>query len=307
MSAAVVEKSDEAMMFCASCGVAGGDDIKLKKCTACHLVKYCSVKCQKEHRPKHKKECKKRAAELKDEILFKQPESNHLGDCPICCLPLPLEPRKSTSYSCCSKFVCNGCDYANRKREIRGRLEQKCPFCRKTMPRTAEEFNERLFKRIETNDPVAICDMGTKRYLAGDYRSAFEYWTKAADLGSVSAHFQLSILYQKGQGVEKDEKKELHHLEQAAIGGHPRARDNLGWLEGRNGQHNRAVKHYIIAANLGFDDSLAALKDRYKAGFVSNEDFEAALRGHKAAVDATKSPQREEAEEWRAGRERKGA
>ena len=88
MSAAVQE--DEVVMLCASCGTAEGDDIKLKKC-ACHLVKYCSVACQKAHRPKHKKECKKRAAELKDEILFKQPESSHLGDCPICCLPLPID------------------------------------------------------------------------------------------------------------------------------------------------------------------------------------------------------------------------
>ena len=86
-------KEEEEVMLCASCGVAGGDDIKLKRCTACFLVRYCSVKCQKEHRPKHKKECKKRAAELKDEILFKQPESSHFGDCPICCLPLPTEPK----------------------------------------------------------------------------------------------------------------------------------------------------------------------------------------------------------------------
>eukprot|EP00984_Skeletonema_dohrnii_P035791 scaffold35973_cov122-Skeletonema_dohrnii-CCMP3373.AAC.2 len=32
----------------------------------------------------HKKECKKRAAEFRDELLFKQPESCHEGDCPIC-------------------------------------------------------------------------------------------------------------------------------------------------------------------------------------------------------------------------------
>jgi hypothetical protein len=31
-------------------------------------------------------------------------------------------------------------------------------------------------------------------------------------------------------------------------------------------------------------------------GFVSKEDFAAALRGHQAAVDATKSPQREKGE-----------
>ena len=307
MSAAAGDKSDDTMMFCASCGIAGGDDIKLKKCTACYLVKYCSVKCQKEHRPKHKKECKKRAAELKDEILFKQPESNHNGDCPICCLPLPIEAQKLTSYSCCSKFICNGCDHANVKRQIREKLQHKCPFCREALPRTQEEWDERLMKRIEANDPEAICDMGMKRYKEGDYRSAFEYWTRAVALGDVEAHYQLSTLYQNGQGVEEDKKKERHHLTEAAIAGHPAARHNLAFMEGKNGHHNRAVKHFIIAAKLGFDKSLENLKNLHKAGFVSNEDVATALRGHKAAVDATKSPQREEAEKWLADRERKGA
>eukprot|EP00985_Skeletonema_marinoi_P026737 scaffold20984_cov139-Skeletonema_marinoi.AAC.1 len=73
-----VEETDDIMMMCcASCGIAGVDDVKLKKCTACYLVRYCSVECQKEHRPQHKRACKKRAAELRDEILFKQPESTH--------------------------------------------------------------------------------------------------------------------------------------------------------------------------------------------------------------------------------------
>jgi hypothetical protein len=71
------------MMCCAACGIAGEDDIQLKTCTACKSVRYCSVKCQKEHRSQHKRECKKRAAELRDEILFKQRESSHKGDCPI--------------------------------------------------------------------------------------------------------------------------------------------------------------------------------------------------------------------------------
>ena len=49
------------MSTCAACGK-GGDH--LKACTACHLVKYCNRDCQIAHRPKHKKECRKRAAEL---------------------------------------------------------------------------------------------------------------------------------------------------------------------------------------------------------------------------------------------------
>ncbi len=45
-----------------------------------------------------------------------------------------------------------------------------------------------------------------------------------------------------------------------------------------------------------------ALKKLFKVkeGLVSKEEFAAALRAHQAAVDATKSPQREEAEErWK--------
>mmetsp|Transcript_23829 Transcript_23829/g.38813 ORF Transcript_23829/g.38813 Transcript_23829/m.38813 type:complete len:141 (+) Transcript_23829:140-562(+) len=101
----------DATSSCASCGIAQEDDIKLRRCTACYLVKYCSIKCQRDHRPKHKRECKKRAAELRDELLFKQPESSCFGDCPICCLSLSIDPEKFSLYACCSKLICDGCAY----------------------------------------------------------------------------------------------------------------------------------------------------------------------------------------------------
>ena len=115
------EKDESDMMCCAACGTAEEDDIKLRKCTACKSVRYCSVKCQKEHRPQHKRVCKKRAAELRDELLFKQPDSSHWGDCPICCLPLSVDGNKSTMMSCCSKLICDGCEYADQMRETGGK------------------------------------------------------------------------------------------------------------------------------------------------------------------------------------------
>ena len=54
---------------CTNCGKSG-DEIKLKSCTACYLVKYCSVDWQKVQRKQHKKKCKKPSAELKYEALF---------------------------------------------------------------------------------------------------------------------------------------------------------------------------------------------------------------------------------------------
>jgi len=292
-------ESDD-MMFCASCGTAEVDDIKLKDCSACKLVKYCNVKCQRKHRPQHKKECKKRMAELRDELLFKQPESSHHGDCPICCLPLPIDNDKSTLMSCCCKLICDGCEYANTTRELVGNLQQKCPFCRHPAPNDDEEADKNFMKRAEFNDPVAILQIGLRRRDEGDIEGAFEYLTKAAELGDAGAHDVLALMYDEGKDVEKDEKKEVYHLEKAAIGGNPRARHNLGCHESERCRYERAVKHWIIAANLGHEGSMQNVKEAYRGGLVSKEDFDSALRVHQAAIDATKSPQRDEAEAFAA-------
>jgi hypothetical protein len=296
MSSTINEPNDDTMMCCASCGVAEVDNIKLKKCTACKSVRYCSVECRKKHRLKRKKSCKKRAAELRDEILFRQPESSHFGDCPICLLPLSIDPRKSTMQACCSKLICLGCDSANKIREEEENLQHKCPFCRHPTPTTQADLNIHLMKRVKVNDPLATCFMGTRHFHEGDYDAAIEYWTKAAELGYAEAHFQLSTMYREGRGVEKDEKKEVYHLEEAAINGDPCGRYNLAVNEIKNGRIERGVKHSIIAANLGCNKSVGTLTNCYANGYVSKEDFAAALRAHQAAVDATKSPQREAAE-----------
>ena len=55
----------------------------------------------------------------------------------------------------------------------------------------------------------------------------------------------------------------------------------------------RAVKHTIIAAKLGCDKAVTALKDMYKGGVIEKDEFATVLREYQAAVDATKSPQRE--------------
>ena len=70
---------------CAECGEEGG--VSLKTCKECMTIKYCGATCQRKHWPKHKKDCKIRAVELRDEALFKDPPAKE--DCPICFLPMP--------------------------------------------------------------------------------------------------------------------------------------------------------------------------------------------------------------------------
>eukprot|EP00984_Skeletonema_dohrnii_P022633 scaffold11731_cov74-Skeletonema_dohrnii-CCMP3373.AAC.4 len=304
LSADTIGKAGEIDMSscCASCGIAEVDDIKLMTCDAnCKLVRYCSDTCQRDHRPFHEAMCKKRVAELRDELLFAQPESNHLGDCPICCLPLSLDGSKIMMKSCCSKVICKGCSYANMIRELSISLKLTCPFCRHPSPATKAESDANIMKRVEANDPVALRKVGIRQCDEGDYGSAFEYLTKAAKMGDVEAHFNLAAMYWKGAGVQKDGKKGNYHAEEAAIAGHPEARFSLAAIEWKNGNRERAVKHLVIAANLGDDNSVDKLNHGYLEGVLSKEDYAAALREHQAAILATKSPQRDAAERARGG------
>jgi hypothetical protein len=284
---------------CACCGIAAVDDIKLKKCDGgCDLVKYCSDGCQENHREQHSEDCRKRKTDLHDKELFTQTDRSHEGECPICCLPLSLEPSKSIFMSCCCKKICDGCNLANKIREIKAGLEHRCPFCREPAPDTDEQHDSLIINRIKKNDPVAMTQMGKKHLMIReDHGKSFEYFTKAAELSDAAAHGCLGLMYRNGDSVvEKDEEKAVYHLEQAAIGGNPTARAFLATHEMENGRFERAARHLIISANLGCDVSLRWVKDLFVQGIVSKEEYADALRGYQAAMDATKSAEREAAE-----------
>ena len=46
-----------ALMCCANCGKEEDEPFKLKMCTACRSVCYCTIHCQKSHRKNHKQQC----------------------------------------------------------------------------------------------------------------------------------------------------------------------------------------------------------------------------------------------------------
>jgi tetratricopeptide (TPR) repeat protein len=281
---------------CANCGIAGVDSIRLEECDKCDLVKYCSTNCREEHREQHKDVCKIRKAELHDRRLFTLPDGNHRGECPICFLPMPLDVGKSAFRSCCGQWICMGCAHAcfisNKHDTVKATT---CAFCQ-TPTSDKEEYRKRKKERIEANDPAALRFTGADCYIKGNYDKARKYWETAAELGNAEAHCDLGCMYMEGIGVEKDENKAVYHWEKAAIGGHPQARHNLAYIEGGNGNLERAKKHLVIAAKLGHDKSMKWLLPMYQDGFITKEEYGATLRTHQAAVDATKSSQREVAE-----------
>ncbi|EJK48616.1 hypothetical protein THAOC_32572 [Thalassiosira oceanica] len=288
---------------CANCGKTGSDTVKLKDCTACRLVKYCGVDCQRAHRKQHKKACKKRAAELKDERLYSQGHERPEGDfCPICTLPIPLPMSKYSRFNtCCMKRVCIGCDYAAQKRGM-----HDCAFCRTPIPDNISDADvlAMIQARVAKKDPVAINHLAQKYFygrlgLQKDVRRAFELFTDAAEHGSIESLFSLGNVYRLGEGVEKDMEKAVELFEKAAMQGHVDSRHNLGYNEVEKGNYNRAVRHLLISAKMGERASLESIKNFFMAGLATKEQYAEALKGYQDALEEMKSHDRDEAKRLR--------
>ena len=283
---------NDVLTICASCGKEGKD---LNVCNKCDLAAYCNAACKKKHQSKHKNECEKRAAELHDDYLFKQPPPPE--DCPICMLSLPPLYTGYKYNSCCGKTICCGCIHAVA---LRDEDEQKCPFCRSPAPDTDEEIIKRVKKRMEMNDAEALYNMGCS-YAGGlygiphDMDKAVKLWNLASKLSHTRACYNLGQAYLLGRGVERDMDKALHYWELAAMRGHADARQNLGGLEYQAGNMDRAVKHYIIAVSFGHTDCLHMMQSMYKGGTAKKDDYAKALRVYQACLNEIKSPQRNEA------------
>ena len=70
---------------------------------------------------------------------------------------------------------------------------------------------------------------------------------------------------------------------------------NLAGPELENGNYQRAMKHFMIAAKCGYKATLDMVKQGFKDGLVTKEDLEKTLRHYQAAFDETKSEQRDRA------------
>ena len=284
----------ETSTTCANCGKGEEESNNLKSCAACKLVKYCNRECQIAHRPQHKRECKKRAAELYDEKLFKEVEPD---ECPICLLPMPISSDDTTIESCCGKRICNGCVYAMNMSEGGADL---CAFCRTPTQSSDEEEIERTKNLMDKGNAEAFLLLAGyyahgSRGLVQDWAKARELTQKAGELGCAGGYYNLASLYSNGTGIEVDKKKAKHYFELAAIGGDITARHSLGCEESLAGNEGRAFKHFTLAAKAGHEKALDVIKQLFTFGAVAKDDYESTLRAHQARQDEMKSDARDKA------------
>ncbi|KAL7524437.1 hypothetical protein ACHAXR_000570 [Thalassiosira sp. AJA248-18] len=232
---------------------------------------------------------------IDDEALFKDTPPRE--KCPVCCLTLPFGTG-ATYNICCGTSVCGGCILAQDLNGHGG----SCITCG---ARTASDFDEvmkRIKTRMDLNDAAAYNALGCLHNTGNfclrlDQKKAIELWTRAGELGSSAALGNIAVSYDKGNGVTRDRTKARYYYEQAAIKGDDVARHNLGCDEGAAGNHDRAVKHFVIAARAGVPNSMKMLREKYMKGdsHIPKDLFEKTLRAHHDAATEMRSKQRDKA------------
>jgi len=235
-----------------------------------------------------------------DKLLFQDPPPKE--DCQICMQPMPYSSGAcgvgKTYMACCGKEICSGCSEAENDEIEKGNIKAWCALCRVPVARSDEENIKRLKNRCEQNDAEAYLQLGhaytSDKGLPQNFSKTIELWSRSAGLGSINAHYNLGVAYYNGRGVEKDIKKAIKHFKLAAIRGHERARYILGLFEEENGNIGTAMKHYMIVARAGYDESLKKVGKGYKEGHVTKDDYAKTLR-YQASVDEMKSEQRTKA------------
>ncbi|KAK1746681.1 hypothetical protein QTG54_002025 [Skeletonema marinoi] len=111
---------------------------------------------------------------------------------------------------------------------------------------------------------------------------------KAAKLGNIQGMYFVSTMLHCGIGVATNHGKANAYVIKAAAGGHPIARHEAGMYELYQGNAERAVRHFCIAASQGVTKSLEELKSGYKSGYVTKSEYEQALRSNQKAKEAMK-------------------
>ena len=185
--------------------------------------------------------------------------------------------------------------------ELRFRISRTAAV-RTPRSRSDEEEVNRVKKLVDAGNALAFYQLAGyyDRGIRGfpqDSAKANELLLKAGQLGYADAYFNLGNNYDNGRGVEVDTKKAIHYWELAALNGDVQARHYLGCSEGQDGNHQRAFKHFIIAARAGSKRSLDKVKKGCMHGDVTKDEYANTLRAYQKSVDEMKSEARDKSED----------
>ena len=140
------------------------------------------------------------------------------------------------------------------------------------------------------DDAPKPSDPGSVAFWNGDYAGAMSAWQANATAGDPEAMNNIGVLYNKGLGVEQDNKQAAAWYEKAAQLGYVNAQFNLAnlYYSGRGVDHDlkQAARWYRAAADGGHKMAQYYLAPMYDDGDGVPEDHTEALKWYVKAADA---------------------
>lgn len=128
---------------------------------------------------------------------------------------------------------------------------------------------------------------GQAAYLRGDYGVAWSELKPLADQGIAEAQYQVGVMYDHGQSVERSYRTAAQWYERAAEQGHSGAQFNLGFMyyNGSGEEDDPVVQNFAEAAGWltraaasGIGEAKYILSNMYMRGEGVARDFDRAIR-----------------------------
>lgn len=136
---------------------------------------------------------------------------------------------------------------------------------------TNKEFEADCYDLISYKNSIAMLRSGVNAYTKKNYTEAFQKYTIAQQKGNFYANSLLADLYNKGNGVPKDQNKALELLEDTAnVDGIAAYKLSFYYINKKD--YDEAIELLTFAANNNVKKAQYELSKIYRDGTITKDD-----------------------------------
>ena len=138
--------------------------------------------------------------------------------------------------------------------------------------------------------------------LQEDKAEGLKWYHRALDAGDGMAAFHLGSCYWQGDGVERDMEKGMGHYHKSAELGVMHAFSVIGRFHLTVGEIEEGIlnlrKAAMCGTSMGDDSIFKDLRDGFKYGYITKDEYAFTLREYQAPCNEMKSDMREQWERF---------
>jgi|GEM_PF-1067428 len=136
---------------------------------------------------------------------------------------------------------------------------------------TNKEFEADCYDLISYKNSIAMLRSGVNAYTKGNYKEAFQKYSIAQKKGNFYANSLLADLYNKGNGVAKNQKKALELLEEVNdVDGIAAYKLSFYYINKKD--YEEALELLIFAGNKNVKKAQYELSKIYRDGIITIDD-----------------------------------